>query len=178
MEKLTNLIAKQYINSKNIQNTPVYVLTSQHIEKIIIHFKELTKADKRLRFGFPINDDGIKMYVEKINFDKKECLGYFDSNGDIRGIAHITQKEKNYVAELGLSVNKDFQGKGVGFSLLIHSAYWAKHLGYDFINIEFLNNNTKIVNWVKKAGFPIQRIGFEALSVFPTIKGPLPLECV
>lgn len=178
MENLKNLVAKQYINSKNIQNTPVYILNSTHIDKIICHFEELSKSDRRLRFGFPINSDGIKRYVNNINFDKKECLGYFDKNGDIKGVAHLSQNEKDYVAELGVSVNKALQGKGIGFSLLIHSAHWAKYLGYDFINIECLNNNIKIINWVKKAGFPIQRIGFEALAVFPTIKGPLPLECV
>lgn len=178
MENLKNLIAKQYINSKNIQDTPVYILNSNHIEKIIIHFEDLSKIDKRLRFGFPINNDGIKNYVNNINFDNKECLGYFDEYGNIKGVAHLTKNKKEYVAELGVSVNKDYQGKGIGFSLLIHSAHWAKHLGYDFINIECLNNNTKIINWVRKAGFPIQRIGFEALAVFPTIRGPLPLECI
>lgn len=178
MENLKNLVAKQYINSKNIQNTPVYILTTEHIEKIISHFEELTHSDKRLRFGFPISSDGIRSYVQNINFEKKESLGYFDKNGNIKGFAHLTQNKKDYVAELGVSVNRDFQGKGIGFSLLIHSAHWANHLGYDFINIECLNNNTKIINWVKKAGFPIQRIGFEALAVFPTIKGPLPLESI
>lgn len=176
MEDLKNLIAKQYINSKKSHKNPIYILNSSHCQKIIDHFLNLSSEDKRLRFGFSINSDGIENYVKHINFNNKECLGYFDEKNNIKGFAHLTKSNKNYVAELGLSVNSDFQGKGIGFSLLIYSSHWAKKLNYDFINIECLNNNIKIINWVKKAGFPIQKIGFEALAVFPTIKGPLPLE--
>jgi len=174
MKDKENLLAKHYINSKKIESSPVFVLNQNHRDAIVQHFMSLSLENKRMRFGYSASLYSLQEYVSKINFEDGECLGFLDSDNQIRGISHVSRGQKEYVAELGLSVNETYQGKGVGFALLIYSAHWAKHKGYDFFNIECLAHNTKIVNWVKRAGFPIQRIGFETLSVFPTIAGPLP----
>lgn len=174
MKETENLLAKQYINSKKIENTPVFVLNQSHSDAIVQHFMELSSENKRMRFGYPVSFHSLQQYVSKINFEDGECLGFLDDDNQIRGVSHVSRGQKEYVAELGLSVNEEYQGKGIGFALLIYSAHWAKHKGYDFFNIECLAHNTKITNWVKRAGFPIQRIGFETLAVFPTIAGPLP----
>lgn len=172
--KTETFIKKQNINSITSHENPVFLIPRTYSKDVITHFKNLSSKDKKMRFGFNISDSGIENYVNKINFEEAECLAYFDENKNIQGVSHLSSTNKAYVSEIGLSVNDLYQGKGIGFSLLIYSVHWAKYKGYDFINIEFLSNNKKIVNWVKRAGFPIQKIGFESLSVFPTIEGPIP----
>ena len=132
------------------------------------HFKRLDHESKRLRFYSSINDDFIQHYSQKLNMNNNYFLGWYDSSNILRGVSHISATKNPYVAEIGLSLEKEFRGKGIGLSLLVNSVLLSKELNFNYISIGCLSSNYNVISWVKRAGFPLERKGTELHSVFST----------
>lgn len=161
---LSNKIKNIY-ESNPCQRLKNDVLFTQSLEE---HFKRLDTESKRFRFYASINDEFIQHYSKKLNMNNNYFLGWYDSNNILRGVSHVSGTKNPYVAEIGLSLEKDFRGKGIGLSLLVNSVLLAKNLNFNYISIECLSSNYNIISWVKRAGFPLERKGTELHSVFST----------
>lgn len=162
------LIANQYIQQvyKNLPN--IKILSEINSEEIISHLESLNKDDKYLRFGFNVNKHWIKHYITNIDFKKNVFIGYYE-NEILVGVCQIASTDKKYIAELAISVLKNFQNNKIGKTLLVEAVFISKQLEYDFISVDYLMNNYRIISWIKSIGLPIQRIGIEGQSVFPTV---------
>lgn len=161
-------IAKQYIEQVYNNLCNIKLLSEKDSEDIIRHLESLNKDDKYLRFGINVNSHWIKHYINNIDFKKNVFIGYVE-NDMLIGLCQIARTNKKYIAELAISVLTDYQKKSIGKTLLVEAVFTAKQLNYDFISIDYLINNHRIIHWVKQIGLPIQRIGIEGQSVFPTI---------
>src|SRR5258706_15642276 len=66
------------------------------------HFLALGVEDRRLRFGVPLSDTGVRAYVARINFERDAAFGVFDDELQLVGAAHLARDPAH--AELGVSV--------------------------------------------------------------------------
>ena len=88
------------------------------------HLLALDAADRRLRFGTPLSDIGVRGYVAGIDFARDAVFGVIDCDLRIVGAAHVARGDGH--AEVGLSVLPEFRRRGVGGALLERSAMHAR----------------------------------------------------
>lgn len=163
-----NKIALEYIKKTLHNKKHLKDINEKHIKEIIQHLKSLNKNDRNLRFGINVNDHWIEHYINNLDFQKNHFIAY-SINSNIIGLCQIARTNKNYIAEIAISVLEEYQNINIGKLLLVESVFFANEIGFDFISIDYLIKNYRIINWIKKTGLPIQRIGVEGKSVFPTI---------
>ena len=64
------------------------------------HFLALEGEDRRLRFGAPLNDDAVRAYVARIDFERDAAFGVYDDALHLIGAAHVARGDGH--AELGV----------------------------------------------------------------------------
>jgi hypothetical protein len=69
---------------------------------LVRHFLALDGADRRLRFGVPLNDSAVRAYVARIDFERDTVFGVHDDALRLIGAAHLARSDGH--AELGVSV--------------------------------------------------------------------------
>lgn len=161
-ENVNQLIFEQY-HSFDIRQ-----LTQSDRDSMVEHFLRLDKEDAYLRFNMYISENSIEVYFSRIDWKKHDFIGFFDDQNILRGISQLSSTEEIKIASLGISVEKSYQSKGLGFCLLISSVSYAKDKGFNYIAIEYAAKNYRILSWVKRAGFAIKRRGCEMSSIFST----------
>lgn len=141
----------------------------QHKE-IVEHFMRLNKDDRYLRFNSHVNRYSLDLFMKKISKEDNEhyFIGYYDSDHILRGVSHLTYDERPLFGCIGISVETEFQGKGIGFSLLLTTTSFSRDHNIRWINMEFAYNNYKIISWIKRAGFKIKRDGHDLSCLFST----------
>ena len=82
------------------------------------HFLRLSAEDRRLRFGGPAGEERIRAYCARLDWPPAVVLGYFVDGvlraaGELKPIAGTLPP----VAELAVSVEAPFRGRGVGTEL-------------------------------------------------------------
>ena len=55
------------------------------------HFLALDAEDRRLRFGVSLNDDAVRAYVARIDFERDAALGVYDDALRLIGAAHVAK---------------------------------------------------------------------------------------
>lgn len=153
---------------KRYHHFNIRLLKKRDSQLIIEHLLRLDKEDAYLRFNMYISLCSIEIYFSKINWDEHVFIGFFDNENQLRGVSQLSITRDMNIASLGISVEKNFQNQGIGFSLLITSVSYAKDIGFSDITIEYATKNYKILSWVKRAGFSIKRRGSEMKSIFST----------
>ncbi|MGH8723794.1 MAG: GNAT family N-acetyltransferase, partial [Burkholderiales bacterium] len=91
------------------------------------HFLALGGEDRRLRFGAPMNDAGVRAYLARIDFGRDAVFGVFDDALHLIGAAHVARSDAH--AELGVSVLPGYRGRGVGGALLARAHLRARNWG-------------------------------------------------
>jgi GNAT superfamily N-acetyltransferase len=124
------------------------------------HFLSLAGEDRRLRFGGALNDDGIALYVERIDFDRDAVFGVLDNELKIVGAAHLARSDSH--AELGVSVLPDQRGRGIGAALLRRAHAHARNWGEKRLFMHCLSENGAIMHLAKKQGMDIEAAYGEA----------------
>lgn len=92
------------------------------------HLLRLDSEDRRLRFFGAINDDAIRGYCRRKERERAVLLGAF-IDGALRGAAELVVSAQRWPvgAEIALSVDKPFQGRGVGDALLRAALLMARN---------------------------------------------------
>lgn len=103
------------------------VLLPSEITSFAAHLKRLDNHDRILRFEASVSDQGIDKYAFSIKISENLVLGAFDEDGILRGAAHVALSGSK--AELGISVEKHFRGKGIGSELISRSLDKARMCG-------------------------------------------------
>jgi ribosomal protein S18 acetylase RimI-like enzyme len=81
------------------------------------HLLRLTAADRYLRFGVSMNDEGIWAYVKHADVCGGVTLGYSEQ-GHVRGIVEVRPSAERLACfELAVSVESDWRGRGCGSCL-------------------------------------------------------------
>src|SRR3954462_367778 len=104
----------------------VHRLQEKSPEALLEHFRVLGAEDRRLRFGAPLDPDGIARYVDRIDFARDAVYAVYDDDLSIVGAAHLAMAGE-HTAELGLSVHPDHRHQGVGGALFERASEHARN---------------------------------------------------
>jgi len=116
------------------------------------HLISLPQQDRRLRFGQPMRDDGIERYVGGIDFGRDRVFAIYADDLALAGVAHLALDGHEQQAELGLSVDSAFRGRGYGAALLGRGVLHAANRGYSALYMHCLAENSVMMHLALKAG--------------------------
>ena len=117
------------------------------------HFLALGAADRRLRFGVGLSDDGVRSYVGRIDFERDAAFGVFDDEMRLAGVGHLAHGEG--FAELGVSVLPAHRGHGMGAALLARAHTHARNWGVPTLFMHCLSENGAMLHLARKQGMRI-----------------------
>lgn len=121
------------------------------------HLLRLNMEDRRLRFGVLRKDDGIIEYVSKLSAVDDIIFASFDADLNVVGAAHISimETENGKVAELGLSVERNQRGKGIGTELFHKAVEWGENRQIDQLFTQCLSENSWMMRKARQEGMNI-----------------------
>lgn len=124
---------------------------------LIDHFVRLGPDDRYLRFGYPVQDEQIKEYVNtSFGTANNQWFGLFDK-GLIIGAIHVSLLDSEQ-AEMGLSVDSKCRSAGIGQSLFNRGLVWARARGTNQIYMQCLSENKVMQHIAKKNGMMVATI--------------------
>ena len=105
---------------KSLIRVPIRTLGANHRLRIANHLLALDPRDRYLRFGFAANDEQIRRYAEKLNFERDEIFGIYNRRLQLIAMAHLAfsnDRQLKLCAEFGVSVSSAARGRGYGAQL-------------------------------------------------------------
>jgi GNAT superfamily N-acetyltransferase len=117
------------------------------------HFLALGAADRRLRFGVPLNDFSIRGYVARIDFERDALFGVSGDDLELVGAAHLARV--NGYAELGISVLEGRRNRGMGAALLTRAHLRARNWGVRVLFMHCLTENSAMLRLARTQGMAI-----------------------
>ena len=84
--------------------------------------------DRRLRFGFIIDDEGIREHVRQLDPQTHRIIVQIDDDLRVVGVAHIAPAD-NGAVEFAVSVDRAWRGRGVGAGLFDEAMLRARNRG-------------------------------------------------
>jgi GNAT superfamily N-acetyltransferase len=145
-------------------------LMAGNLERIREHYFGLAPEDRLNRFGGFIGDDGLDNYVDNIDFDRKVLLGLeLTETCDLVGLAELWFDDPNtpIAAEIAVSVNGDWRGKGFGLRLVADAVGLAFARGAGRVEFLFEPNNQAIKRIVRELGGRIDPFAGKAVLTAP-----------
>jgi RimJ/RimL family protein N-acetyltransferase len=135
------------------------------------HLLRLSTTDRRLRFGMCLSDEAVRRYVERIDFACDEVFGIFGDGLTLIAVAHLAFDPVHACAEIGLSVDRDYRGRGYGHALLQRGRRHAIRRGCRTLYMHFLSENEAIRHLAAKAGLRVVMAQGEADAML-ALPGP------
>ena len=117
------------------------------------HFLALEGEDRRLRFGAPLNDDAVRAYVARIDFERDAAFGVYDDALHLIGAAHVARGDGH--AELGVSVLPGHRGRGIGGALVARAHMRARNWGVRALFMHCLTENGAMMHLARRQGMQI-----------------------
>lgn len=131
---------------------------SNYREEVRKHFLRLDQDSRHSRFCFSISDSSLSSYVDKLNFTRDGIFAIFNSKLEIIGIGECVFYPKNStVAEVGFSIEKAYQGKGLGNKLMKRVIQFAHSHQVDTLEMFCLSTNAKSMHLARKHGLKIKQ---------------------
>ncbi|TYB84899.1 GNAT family N-acetyltransferase [Oceaniovalibus sp. ACAM 378] len=120
-------------------------LWKRDIPDITQHLLRLDTGTRHSRFGIYVKDDFIKGYAERaIDADTLVFGAFIDGQiraiGELRGLSQAWK----HGAELAVSVEPDWQGKGIGSTLFSRLVTASQNRGIKSLHVVFLNDNRRM----------------------------------
>jgi GNAT superfamily N-acetyltransferase len=112
------------------------------------HLLRLDPESRRNRFGGTVSDDYIRSFAQPSNLVCAVMHGFF-VGGVMRGIAELRPLPRDE-AETALSVEKQWQGRGVGATLLKRTLVTARSRGTKLLHISCLPENRRMQRLARK----------------------------
>ena len=118
------------------------------------HFLALGAEDRRLRFGVPLPDAGLRAYVARIDFERDAAFGVFEDDLSLAGAAHLAREAGRH-AELGVSVLPGHRGRGLGGALLARAHLHARNWAVRALFMHCLTENGTMMRLARRQGMRI-----------------------
>lgn len=121
------------------------------------HLLRLDPEDRIMRFGGPVSDWFIESHSERIDAAGTIVLGCF-IDGVLRGAAELIHLPGEHppAAELGLSVERPFQDRGIGRRLFDGALTVARNRLVGVVHVVFLPENAKMRHLLASSGATIE----------------------
>lgn len=111
------------------------------------HLMRLDPLSRFMRFGGLVTDAALQRHAARIGEQKAVVLGYF-ADGELRGVVELhplpVRSGRATSAEIAFSVERAWQGRGIGSMLMDRILGYARAHGFDDLRIMFLANNGRM----------------------------------
>ena len=119
----------------------------------------------KVALGYDVDVENVKRQIEQLTNDKKQhiIIGYEDENTrKIIGFVHAQMYESFYsdlgLNILGLAVNPDFQGKGIGKKLIKRLEQYAVENSISFIRLNSAMKCEDAHNFYEHIGYTCDKV--------------------
>ena len=143
-------------------------------------FREINTADApevakicKEALGYDINVESVKRQIEKLTNDKNQhiIIGYEDENTrKIIGFVHAQMYESFYsdlgFNILGLAVNPDFQGRGIGRKLMNNLEDYTVENNISFIRLNSAMKREEAHKFYEHIGYTCDKVQKRFIKVF------------
>lgn len=123
--------------------------------------------------GYDVDVENVKRQIEKLSNYKKQhiIIGYEDQHTrKIIGFVHAQMYESFYsnlgLNILGLAVNPDFQGKGIGRKLMNKLGNYAVDNNISFIRLNSAMKREDAHNFYEHIGYTCDKVQKRFIKVF------------
>jgi RimJ/RimL family protein N-acetyltransferase len=130
------------------------------------HLLRLDAESRRNRFNGTVSDGYIRGYAAPSNLADAVMHGFF-LNGVLRGVAELRPLPA-HEAEVALSIEKGWQGHGVGAALLERTCVAARNRGIKSLHLTYLAENLRMRRLARKFNADVK-------FVFGSVIGKLPV---
>lgn len=140
-------------------------LNPDEIGRFELHLLRLDAGCRRLRFSSPVPDDYIRAYVQGARNTTSAILGCF-INGWLRGAAEIRSSQADWgaEAEIAFSVERAWQGRGIGTALMEAVMAAARARGIARLNLSYHSVNHRMGALARKVAANIDCIDDECVA--------------
>jgi GNAT superfamily N-acetyltransferase len=152
----------------------IRTLTAAELPKYRDHLLRLDAEDRRLRFGFIIDDAGIREHVRQLDRQTDRIIAHIDDNLRVVGAAHIAPADDGAI-ELAISVDYSWRGRGVGAQLFDQAVLRARNRGLRRAYIYSLADNRVMRHLARKVGMTIHSEAGESEACL-ALPPPTPLS--
>ena len=124
--------------------------------ELIAFLGQANPEDLRFRFLSAIGKVGHSLAGPLVDVDHEQTenlLAFDERDGRLAATAMIAADDKMEDAEVAIMVRQDLKGRGVGWSLLVHSCDYAKQRGFRRIHSVELADNRNAIALEKEMGF-------------------------
>lgn len=112
------------------------------------HLLSLEAEDRRLRFGTPLADTGVRAYIARIDFERDAVFAVHDDELHVLGAAHVARSDRH--AELGVSVLDGHRNRGIGAALLARACLRARNWGVPMLLMHCLKENDAMMHLARR----------------------------
>lgn len=118
-------------------------------ELILAHLLRLDPLSRFMRFGGVVSDGALARHATRVVSGDASAVGYF-IDGELRALAELhplgRRAGKPAAAEAAFSVERPWQGRGIGSALMRHLVLLAQNRGIEELQVVFLPNNGPMRN--------------------------------
>lgn len=130
----------------------VYRLQPHEYPRYRKHLLALDEASRYNRFAFNISDEMINKLCDNFEANPKDHKLFVIEDNDLNvvGVGHIAREGED--VELAFSVLKEYQGQGLGSSLMKRCLEWCQNRSIEHGKMTCLATNTAIRKLASKHG--------------------------
>ncbi len=122
----------------------------------IISLKKMFNRVVREKRFLPTIEELAEVGDEWVDLINHDLIIVAEIQGELVGQIQLERLEDDatqHVCEIGIIVDPDYRGKGVGSRLLEKAIKTAKHLGFEKICLSTFHTNSNAISLYKKFGF-------------------------
>ncbi|MEI6556838.1 MAG: GNAT family N-acetyltransferase [Rhodospirillaceae bacterium] len=129
----------------------IRILLPTEMSRYRAHLLRLTSVDRHLRFGGSVGDAVIEQHCLRLDWHDTIVIGYF-VDGELRGGAELRTAGDLFPshAEMAFSVERAYQGRGVGSALMARVLTVARNRGIRQVNLICLLENRAMQSLARK----------------------------
>ena len=109
-------------------------LGSSDRRAILNHLLRLSDAGRQMRFCQVLNDDGVRSYAERIDFERDICIGVFDRHEKLVALVQGFVYEERGLRLMEAAFSTDETLRRRGLATLLFAEITKKRRGRHFFN--------------------------------------------
>ena len=188
---IPSVLGRRAASVLGLSKVPIVELDDSHRPLILAHLLALGETDRRLRFSYALGDAAIAKYTASIDFERDSVFGIFGRDDVLLGVvllAALNADAKQPAdskapkgAELGLSLNEQMRGHGLGTLLFQRALRRARNDGIEMLFIYTLMDNAAMLRIAHKLNMRVSTADGQCeahLRVEPASTGSMVREFV
>jgi RimJ/RimL family protein N-acetyltransferase len=127
-------------------------LWPQHSTALSAHLLRLDREQRGFRFGRAVADEWVARYAASTDWTRSVVLGCWIA-GELRGVGEIKMLDQpgpSPMAEAALSVERPFEGRGIGTALFHRGLLIARNRGVRRLTMLCMPENERVQRIIRK----------------------------